>query len=112
MSDRLDEQGSVVLDASGYGTVTLQPDSFRTWTVTGMNVRTSQTPTQTPVPQCTVYVGGVGGRIIAQTYMGSRSTASGSPETVQPSEPVVAEWTNGIPGTTAMIYLSGTMDMR
>lgn len=112
MSNPLDAQGSVVLNASGYGTVTLEPESFRIWTVTAMNVRTSQGPAETPVPQCTVYLGGVGGRIIAQTYMGNRATAGGSPETVYPSQPLVAEWTNGVPGSRATLYLSGTMDLR
>ena len=110
-AQQLDETGFVTLNAAGYGTVTLAPESFRTWTVTAINVRTSQTPTQTPVPQCTVYRGSVGGTIVAQTYMGNRSTAVGS-TVVQPSQPLVVEWTNGIPGTTATVWLDGTMDMR
>jgi hypothetical protein len=108
---RLEEQGSVTLDANGYGLVLLAPESFRTWVVTTINVRTSQGTTETPVPQCTVYRGGVGGPIIAQTWMGNRSTATGR-ETVQPSEPLAVEWTNGVPGSTATVYLSGTMSMR
>lgn len=108
----LDEQGSVTLNASGYGLVTLQPDSFRNWTVTSINVRTDQGTTVTPVPQCTVYLGGLGGRIIAQTWMGNRATAGGSPEAVQPSQQLVIEWTNGVPGSRATVYLSGTMTMR
>lgn len=111
MSQQLDEQGFVTLNASGYGVVLLAPESFRTWTVTAINVRTSQTPTQTPVPQCTVYRGGLGGTIIAQTWMGNRSTAVGR-EVVQPSQPLAVEWANGVPGSTATVYLSGTMDMR
>lgn len=111
MSERLEASGYVTLDASGYGTVTLQPPAFRTWTVTTVNVRTDQAPDVTPVPQCTVYRGGVGGQIIAQTYMGNRSTATGR-EVVQPSEPLVTEWTNGVPGSRATVYVGGTMDMR
>lgn len=111
MSQRLDVQDSVVLDASGYGTVTLQPESFRSWTVTTINVRTDQATTVTPVPQVTVYRGGVGGPIIAQSWMGNRATATGS-EDVQPSEPVVTEWTNGVPGSRATVFLGGTMAMR
>lgn len=108
---QLDATGSVVLNASGYGTVTLAPDSFRTWTVTAINVRTSQAVTATPIPQCTVYRGPVGGEIIAQTWMGNRSTAQGE-TLVQPSQPITVEWTNGIPGSTASVWLNGTMDMR
>lgn len=112
MSEPLDVQGSVTLNGSGYGVLTLQPPGYRTWTVTAMNVRTDQGPAVTPVPQCTVYLGGLGGRIIAQTYMGNRSTAGGAPEVVQPTQQLVFEWTNGVPGSRATAYLSGTMDMR
>lgn len=112
MSDPLDKQGSVTLNASGYGVVTLQPEGFREWVVTAINVRTDQAPTTTPVPQCTVYRDGIGGQIIAQTWTGNRATAGGSPETVQPSQHLVVEWTNGVPGSRATVYLSGTMNMR
>lgn len=112
MSDPLDVQGQVTLNASGYGVVTLQPPGFRTWTVTAINVRTNQGPAETPVPQCTVYRGGVGGTVIAQTYMGNRATASGAAEVFQPTQPLVTEWANGVPGSVATVYLSGTMDMR
>lgn len=108
---QLDVTGSVVLDGDGYGTVALAPASFRTWTVTAINVRTSQAVTATPVPQCTVYRGSVGGTIVAQTWMGNRSTAVGN-EFVQPSQPLIVEWTNGVPGSTASVWFTGTMDMR
>lgn len=107
----LDASGYVVLDAAGYGVVSLAPESFRTWTVTAINVRTSQAPTEVPVPQCVVYLGGVGGQIVAQTWMGNQSTASGS-TLVQPSQPLVVEWRNGVPGSTATVWLYGTMTMR
>jgi hypothetical protein len=107
----LDATGSVVLSASGYGTVTLTPPSFRTWRVSGINVRTSQTTTQTPVPQCTVYRGSLGGEVVAQTWMGNRATAVGD-LWVQPSQPLVIEWTGGIASTTATVWLNGTIDMR
>lgn len=110
-AQQLDENDSVVLDASGYGYVTFQPESFRTWTVESVNVRTSQGVTDTPIPQVTVYRGGLGGEILAQSYMGSRTTAVGS-ATVQPSQLLVVEWTNGIAGTTATAWVNGTMEMR
>jgi hypothetical protein len=112
MDQVLDKDGRVVLDASGNGTVTLQPEGFRTWRVTVINVRTTQTVTQTPIPQCTVYLGAKGdGNIVAQTYMGNRSTATGN-ITVQPSQPLLIEWTNGVAGTTATVSLYGTQSMR
>lgn len=112
MQQQLDTYKSVVLDAAGNGQVILTPEGFRTWTVTVLNVRTSQGPTQTPIPQCTVYLGSVtDGSIITQTWCGSRAPARGS-ITVQPSQPLIVRWENGIPGTTATVSLYGTMDMR
>lgn len=108
----LDEQDSVVLNASGYGVVYLAPDSFRTWTVTAINVLTNQGATQTPVPRCKVYLGGLGGRVVAQTWMGNGSTAGGSPVVVQPSQQLAVEWTGGVPASRATVYLDGTMNMR
>lgn len=108
----LDEQGTVTLDASGNGMVTLAPESFRTWQVTTINVRTSQGITQVPVPQCTVYLGSIGdGQIIAQTWMGNRATATGN-TLVQPSQPLIIQWTNGVPASVATVSLYGTMSMR
>lgn len=113
MDQLLDEQASVVLDASGNGTVTLQADSFRVWNVTSINVRTSQGITQTPVPQCTVYLGDRSpGQIVAQTWMGNRATAGGTPLILQPSTLLIVEWTNGVAATRATVSLNGTMSMR
>lgn len=108
----LDASGSVTLDATGHGVVLLAPEAFRTWVVSAINVRTDQAVTQVPVPQCTVYLGSVGdGQIIAQTWMGNRSTASGN-TLVQPSQPLIVEWTNGVVGSRATASLYGTMSMR
>jgi hypothetical protein len=109
----LDDFDSVTLDASGYGLITMQPEGFRTWTVETINVRTDQGITTTPIPQCTVYLGGIGpGQIVAQTWMGNRAPASGTPVTVQPSQPLLIEWTNGVPGSVATVSLYGKMTMR
>lgn len=111
-SQVLDEFGFTTLDGSGNGTVTLTPEGFRTWVVTSINVRTSQGTTVTPVPQITVYLGSKGdGQILAQSWMGNRATAIGS-AVVQPSQPLIVEWTNGVPGTRATVSLYGTMSMR
>lgn len=112
-TQKLDEQGHVTLDASGNGVVTLQPESFRTWNVTAINVRTSQGITATPVPQCTVYLDSRDpGQIVAQTWMGNRASAGGNPLEVQPSQHLIVEWTNGVPGSVAYVSLYGTMSMR
>lgn len=103
---------SVILNASGYGFVTFQPESFRTWTVTSVNVDTNQAATSTPIPRCRVYLGGLGGRVVAQTWNGNGDTASGSPVFVQPSQQLVVEWTGGVVASRATAYLDGTMQMR
>ena len=108
----LDTYKTVVLNGSGAGTVTLAPDSFRTWRIQTINVRTSQAPTQTPIPQCTIYLGSQGdGQILAQTWNGSRATATGD-TLVQPSQPLIVRWENGVPGTSATVSIYGTMEMR
>lgn len=108
----LDTFQSVTLNASGGGAVTLAPESFRTWQVTIINVLTSQGPTVTPIPQCTVYLGAEGdGNVIAQTWNGSRATATGNVQ-VQPSQPLIVRWFNGVPGTRATVSLNGTMEDR
>jgi hypothetical protein len=112
MSQVLDTYRTITLDASGDGVAVLQPESFRTWTITSINVRTSQGPTETPIPQCTVYLGSLDvGNIVAQTWCGSRAPASGR-LVVQPSQPLFVQWENGIPGSTATVSLYGSMDMR
>jgi hypothetical protein len=112
VSQQLDTYDSVTLDGAGNGQVTLAPDAFRIWTITHLNVRTSQGPTETPIPQCTVYRGAVSdGNILSQTWNGSRATATGA-ATIQPSEPLIVRWENGVPGSTATVSLYGTMEMR
>jgi hypothetical protein len=108
----LDKQLSVVLNASGYGLVTFQPEPFRNWTVTSINVLTDQAATATPIPRCKVYLGGLGGRVVAQTWSGNGDTASGSNVLVQPSQQLVVEWSAGVVGSRATAYLDGTMTMR
>lgn len=108
---QIDAFGSVTLNGAGYGVVELAPPSYMTWTVTGINVATDQGPTETPVPRCIVYRGSVGGTVVAQTWMGNGSTAVGS-TFVQPSQPLVIEWQNGVPGSRATAWLDGIFAMR
>lgn len=110
---QLDQAASVVLDAEGYGQVIFQPDSWQTWTITSINVRTDQGVTETPVPQATVYLGDVSpGQIVAQTWMGNRGSADGSAVVVQPSQRLIVEWTGGVPGSLATASLYGSFAMR
>ena len=108
----LDEFAATVLDASGDGTVTFQPPGWQTWNVTIINVRTDQAIDAAPVPQATVYLGDrTPGSIVSQTWMGNRAPATGQ-LLVQPSQLLIVEWTNGIPGSRATASLYGTQSMR
>lgn len=109
---KLDTNLSVTLNASGNGSVTFAPPAYFTWQVTSINVRTTQSITQTPVPQCTVYLDNADpGQIRCQTWMGNRATATagGDPIDLQSSQKLIVEWTNGVPGTRATASLFGTM---
>lgn len=110
-AQQLDAFAAVDLDANGQGTAYLQPPSFQAWTVTSININTSQGPTETPVPRCVVYRGDVGGQVVAQTWMGNGSTAVGTLY-VQPSQRLAVRWTGGVPGSRATVWLDGTFTLR
>lgn len=108
----LDEFGWVLLDGAGNGVVRLQPKGWQTWVVTIINVRTDQAIDASPVPQATVYLGDrTPGNIVSQTWMGNRAPATGR-LLVQPSQPLIVEWTNGVPGSRATVSIYGTQSMR
>lgn|SRR5690606_1983487 len=109
---QLSTSGSVVLDASGRGMVTLAPTAMLNWNVTRIAVKTSQGPTETPVPQCTVYLGTTSdGDIIDQTWTGSRDTSDCNFQ-VPHGTSLYVLWENGIPGTSATVSIYGTQGLR
>lgn len=112
MSDDLDTYGVVTLNASGRGVVTLTPSGMLSWHVTLMAVRTSQTPTQIPVPQCTVYLNSIAdGNIVDQTYSGSRDT-SVCDIRIQHGSSLIFLWENGIAGTSATASIYGKQALQ
>ena len=112
MADQLDTYGVVTLTGTGRGVVSLTPSGMLSWTVTRMAVRTSQTPSQIPVPQCTVYLNSIAdGNIVDQTYSGSRDTSDCN-LTIQHGSKLIFVWENGINGTTATASIYGTQELQ
>lgn len=100
------KRASVVLDASGNGTVQLQPNRLETWHVSSTAVRVTS---NTLEPVATTYVTSVDdGHILSSTFSGSNDS---SPEVqdLQPGQPIFCRWTGGDPGATATLTVLGTV---
>lgn len=111
MAAVLNTYGTTVLDANGYGQIILAPTAMQNWRVTRMAVRTSQAPTDTPVPTCTVYLGTVSdGDIIDQTWTGSRDVSDCN-IVVQHGSRLIFVWEGGISGTSATASIYGTQGL-
>jgi hypothetical protein len=105
----LKKNGSVVLDASGNGTLYFSPDNAnQRLEVTGVVVSTNQGLT-TPYPVATLYVG-------PETSPGNNqgATASGNQDTfgsgvidVGNAQELAVVWTGGVPGSTAYAQVTG-----
>jgi hypothetical protein len=109
---QLNTYGSVTLNASGTGQVTLNPTAMMDWRVTRMAVKTTQAPNQTPIPTCTVYLGNVSdGDIVDQTWTGSRDV-SDCDIAVPYGTPLIFRWEGGVAGTTATASILGTQALR
>jgi hypothetical protein len=114
LTAQLKKTGSVILDASGNGTLYFDPDNAnQRWEVTGIVVSTNQGMV-TPYPVATVYVG-------PETSPGNSqgATASGNQDTfgsgcidVGNADQLAIVWTGGVPGTRAFAQLSGTKYTR
>lgn len=112
MDAPLSTYGTVTLDASGYGMVSLSPSGMVDWRITRIAVRTSQGPMDTPVPTCTVYLGTVSdGDIIDQTWTGSRDV-SDCDVLVQHGTSLITVWEGGVPGSSATVSLYGSQGLR
>ncbi len=110
-SDYLQKSGSVQLDASGNGTVTLKPDVGQYWTP--RFVRVSTLSQGAPLPYCAVYHGAVTIKnqttFIDDTYMGNGDTSSIIAGTVvQFGEAITAVWSGGNGGDTAVLTVYGS----
>jgi len=105
MQRPLRDSRSVVLDASGTGTVVFGP-SRDPWTIQRMSVRVSS---NTNEPTANVYRGTVNpGSQISGTYSGSNDTDSQvSDNPLYPGEYYTCQWTGGDVGATATISFAG-----
>lgn len=112
MSDRypLAVSGSVTLDATGSGTVTLGPSSGgpQTWEISGVVLQTSR-PGQAPIPRAQVYVDDESpGSSRGLTYDGSfaNGVVTGALVITRGQE-VLAVWTGGQAGDIATMTVNG-----
>lgn len=108
----LNTAGSVVLDASGNGTVSFNTSNAnQTWTVKNLAVYTLNT--NPPVPVCGVFLGSTASRQNQQgaTWSGNRATATAN-VTVGPCDTLNIMWTGGNPGDTATCVLGGTSQTK
>lgn len=109
MTDRpLNTSGSVTLNASGTGTVTLAPGMGLRWALTVAAVSTS---TSVKVPQCNIYMGGspTPDNLVDGTFSGnldSTGRVDGLP--LMNGQKVMAVWTGGDVGAKATLSITGT----
>lgn len=109
---QLDAIGTVVLDASGNGTVVLRPgNAHESWTITSTVVRTV---TAVKNPVCQTFVGSsgvVGGQAVDTTYTGNNDSSDTKIEVNEGSFLTVV-WTGGDVGTQASVSVRGTRTQR
>jgi hypothetical protein len=101
--------GSVTLNASGTGTVSLGPDSARgpaTWRVDGVILQTNR-PGQAPIPRAVVYLDEEATeRAQGLSYDGSFAQGRCN-LTVTRGQKLVCTWTGGQAGDQAVMTLTG-----
>lgn len=110
----LNKAGSVVLDATGSGVITFDPDNARQrWEVTRIPVSTSQAAGTTPIPRVSVSVNEPSspGNGQGATWSGNLDTFTGLTD-VGPCDFLAVTFTGGQPGTTAYANVSGTRYTR
>lgn len=100
----LDGAGSVVLDATGYGTVRLAPSGEK-WEIRRVHVECS---TATLEAQSKTYRNQIAPRyVIDGTYSGSTGDTSDTPIYLEDGQAMIVEWTGGDVGATATVTISG-----
>lgn len=113
MAERpLRDSRSVILDASGNGTVTFGPSRPGTsWVISLVTVSVSSSTLQ---PTASIYRGTVNpGSKITATYSGSQDTDSDvNDNPLYPGEVYTCQWLGGDVGATATISFVGTEETR
>jgi hypothetical protein len=105
---RLEEALSVVLDASGNGTVEFLIPYSQRWAITRITVSTViQIP---PIPRALVYRNSIiASAIVDGTYTGTLDTSDITGGLVfEGGEKILVRWTGGTVGDTATASLGGT----
>ncbi len=113
-SGQLHRSGRVTLDADGAGQIYFVTDNaWQRWEVTQVVVATTQTPTQTPVPQAYLYVNtpNSAGNQHGGSWSGSQDTFTGLMH-VGPCDTLYVTFAGGIAGTTATAVVEGTWFRR
>jgi hypothetical protein len=98
---------SVVLDATGSGTVTLGPDNGpANWQVSGVILQTNR-PGRAPIPRVQLYLDVVDpSNSQGASYDGSYGQASGD-LTISRGQHLIAVWTGGQAGDRATMTING-----
>lgn len=97
-------QGSVVLDASGNGAVTLRPTGEE-WAVTLLTVNTASRNVEASARVYKNYVGDA--YLVDSTISASTGDTSDTNHTLTDGESLIVEWSGGDPGTTAYAVVRG-----
>lgn len=109
----LNESASVVLNASGAGTVTLGPSSQRgpaVWNVDGVILQTTR-PGLAPIPRAQVYLGdAIPSNSQGLTYDGSFAQGKVDLKVVR-GQVLTVSWTGGQSGDTAFVTVTGTKEL-
>jgi hypothetical protein len=108
----LDETGSVVLDASGNGTVVLRPsNAHERWVITTTVVRVNS---GTNIPSCVTYAGssGVTGGTPVDTTVTGNGDSSDTRVEINPGSFFTVVWTGGDVGATASVTVTGKRIQR
>lgn len=99
--------GSVQLDGSGSGTLTLKPDVGQNWAPLFVRISSSD-----PSTHCTVYKGSPGvtpqpSQYIDDTFLGNDSSSMIAGTPVLFGEAVIFQFTNGTPNSTSVATVYG-----
>lgn len=108
-------QVQVRLDGTGAGTARLGPTGHGiTWTLGTISVKTTQAVT-TGTCQCNTYAGDDASatNFLDSTFSGDTgdSTDAGAGMQIRLGKYVFAAWSGGVPGDTATLTITGTMEV-
>lgn len=107
----LNVSGSVTLNGSGSGTVSLGPNVGQRWSNITASIQVSQPVTNEPM--CSLYMGAAAtsDNLIDGTYTGSlNSSTNTSNRPLTAGQKIFAVWSGGDAGSRATLTLTGTLE--